>query len=321
MRFRISMEVDLPKWKIIDFHCHFPSTNDDWLRKYQQEYIKEFGKDNWDYIQNFATSTNKRWQKAWCFPEPEENNYNFGLMAKRWADEVTANNLEKVVFTTSGGNEQAINLIQLYPDKFIAFAHHSPDEENAAEQLEFAIKNGLKGYKIMGPLVKTPLYDKKFYPVWEVASEYEIPVLIHFGILGGGGGIGYSININPLVIHDVAKAFPKLKIVIPHFGCGYTRELLQLMWACPNIYVDTSGNNEWMRWMPYELNLNMLLKKFYETVGPERIIYGSDSEWFPRGYVMRYFLDQIRAARQIGIPEVDIKKIFRENALNLLKVK
>ncbi|MDK2878442.1 MAG: uncharacterized protein PWR06_1158 [Thermoanaerobacteraceae bacterium] len=318
---RAYMEIDLPEWKVVDFHCHFPIINDDWLKPYKDRYIKEFGKENWDYIQISAASLNSQWRKAWCFPEPEEPAVDFEMQAKRWADEVENNNLERVVFTTCGGNELAVKLTKLYPDKFVAFAHHAPDEENAAQKLEAAIKDGLKGYKIMGPVVKTPLCDKKLYPVWEVASKYEIPILIHFGILGGGGGVGSAENINPLVIHDVAKAFPKLKIVIPHFGCGYTRELLQLMWACPNTYVDTSGNNEWMRWMPYELNLNILFKKFYETVGPGRIIYGSDSEWFPRGYVIRYFLDQLRAARQISIPEDDIRKIFRENAVDLLRLK
>ncbi|KKC30559.1 hypothetical protein CDSM653_00414 [Caldanaerobacter subterraneus subsp. pacificus DSM 12653] len=313
------MEVELPEWKVVDFHCHFPSGEEELFEAYKKEYIQKFGKEKWDFLQYTSLQENKKWLNAWCFPEPQKQMENFEALLERWYTEINANNLEKVVFVTCRNNEEAIKITKLYPEKFLAFAHHSPEEENAADKLEEAIKNGLKGYKIMGPLVKIPLNHKRFYRIWEVATEYQIPVLIHFGILGGGGGIGYSPNIDPLIIHDVAKAFPKLKIVIPHFGCGYVRELLQLAWACPNIYVDTSGNNEWIRWMPYELTLEGLFKKFYETIGPERIIYGSDSEWFPRGYVIRYFLDQIRAVRRIGIPEGDIKKIFRDNALNLLK--
>ncbi len=29
--------------------------------------------------------------------------------------------------------------------------------------------------------------------------------------------------MNPLVIHDIAKGFPDISFIIPHFGCGYTR--------------------------------------------------------------------------------------------------
>jgi predicted TIM-barrel fold metal-dependent hydrolase len=43
-----------------------------------------------------------------------------------------------------------------------------------------------------------------------MAEKYQLPVLIHFGILNGGGGIGNAINMNPLVIHDIAKGFPDI---------------------------------------------------------------------------------------------------------------
>jgi predicted TIM-barrel fold metal-dependent hydrolase len=227
-------------------------------------------------------------------------------------------NLEKVVFLTAGGNSNAISLVKKYPGLFSAFAHHDPEAADAASELQHALDNGLCGYKILGPLVKTPLNDEKFFPVWQVCERNRIPVLIHFGILGGGGGIGGGVNIDPLILHDAAKAFPGVNFVIPHFGCGYVRELLQLMWSCHNVYVDTSGNNEWVRYMPYDLDIHMLFRKFYEAFGADRIIFGSDSEWFPRGYAIRYLLDQLRAARQAAIPETDIKKIFRDNALGLL---
>ena len=46
----------------------------------------------------------------------------------------------------------------------------------------------------------------------------------------------------------------------------------------------------------------------------------SDSEWFPRGFALRYLMDQLRAVRSLNMPEADIRRIFRENALELLKL-
>jgi len=92
-------------------------------------------------------------------------------------------------------------------------------------------------------LMPQPLNDKSLYPVWEVAQSYKIPVLIHFGIMGGAGGIASHVNINPLIIHDVAKNFPEINFIIPHFGDGYVFETLNLCWACPNVFIDTSGSN------------------------------------------------------------------------------
>jgi predicted TIM-barrel fold metal-dependent hydrolase len=70
--------------------------------------------------------------------------------------------------------------------------------------------------------------------------------------------------------------------------------------------------------MPETLTLEGLFRKFYETIGPERIIFGTDSEWFPRGFAVRYLLDQLRACRSLNMPESHIRCIFRENALGLL---
>jgi len=117
----------------------------------------------------------------------------------------------------------------------------------------------------------------------------------------------------------VAQAYPTVPFVIPHFGCGYLRDLLQLCWACANVYVDTSGNNEWTRWYPYPLSLEALFQRFYETIGPRRIIFGSDSSWFPRGFARRYLADQLRACQQLQMPATDIELIFGGNARRLLE--
>jgi hypothetical protein len=125
--------------------------------------------------------------------------------------------------------------------------------------------------------------------------------------------------IAPLVDQPLNdRAF--IPFVIAHFGCGYLKELLQLAWVCDNIHTDTSGNNDWVRWMPYRLTVEDLFEKCYHTIGPERILFGTDSSRFPRGFANRYLLDQLKICYQLRFPESDIKKIFRENALRLLKL-
>lgn len=154
----------------------------------------------------------------------------------------------------------------------------------------------------------------------QVAEETGIPVLIHFGQLDGGGGIGSHPNISPLVLHDVAKAFADVPFVIPHFGCGYPHALLQLAWSCRNVYVDTSGNNEWVRWMPYQLDLAGLFRRFVDTIGPGRILFGSDSAHFPRGLVHTYYDEQVRICLSMGLSEPERRQIFAGNAAQLLGI-
>ena len=101
------------------------------------------------------------------------------------------------------------------------------------------------------------------------APELGIPVLIHFGIQGSSGGIAWHQNINPLKLHNVAKFFPEVDFVVPHFGCAWERETLQLCWSCPNVSVDTSGSLQWIRWVPGDLTVKYLFRKYYESIGPE----------------------------------------------------
>ena len=311
--------------RVIDSHVHFPA----------EKIIDDGGKDTEagaGIIPSASPPKEKsskhpwlleeqqKWKRAWRFPEAEKLGADEAF--KRWQEEYRSRPfLKKIVFVTAGGNDFAAELVQRDPEHFIAYAHHDPLLEDAAEKLERALlTQGLCGYKLLGPLIDIPLNDKRFYPLWEIAQNREAPLLIHFGILGGAGGIANHVNINPLVIHDVAKDFPRLPIIIPHFGCGYVFETLNLCWACPNVFIDTSGSNQWMRWVPYELNLEILFRKYRETIGAGRIIFGTDSSWFPRGFSEIYLDEQLRSMVYVGFSEDEVDAVLYRNAAALLKV-
>ncbi len=306
--------------KIVDFHVHMPVEGlDSQFNEYYRRYAEKHGPAKLKLIRKWSAAYDRQWRETWGFPDPgpvpplEE-------AAARWLAEAEQHHLKKVVFVSGGGNRALAGAIAPYKETFCGFAHHHPEQLAAAAELERAVcEDGFKGYKIFAPLVESPLSGPSFQPLWEIAERRNLPVLVHFGILGGGGGIASGVNISPLSLAPVARAFPTVPFVIPHFGCGYVRDLLQLCWACANIYVDTSGNNEWMRWYPYPLSLEELFRRFHETIGPRRIIFGSDSSWFPRGFARRYLDDQLRACRQLRMPVTDTELIFGGNARRLLE--
>ncbi|MDA8211710.1 MAG: amidohydrolase family protein [Clostridia bacterium] len=316
------LNYQLPSWPLIDFHAHFPVAGDDILGKVNQDYQERYGPEKLSRLKAYSLEMNRLWRKAWCFPEPEPVlEPAWEETARRWSRELAEYGIEKIVFVTGGGNQNLYRITKVDPGRFLGFAHHDPFMPGAADELKRSVREyGFRGYKILAPTLSGPLSDPALTRLWEVAEELGVPVIIHFGVLGGGGGIGWHENISPLALHNVAKGYPGIPFVIPHFGCGYPKELLHLAWVCPNIYVDTCGNNEWVRWMPYALTLEDLFRRFYETIGPERIIFGSDSEWFPRGFALRYLLDQLRTCYQLGLPETEMAMIFGGNAARLLKV-
>ncbi|MFN8517173.1 MAG: amidohydrolase family protein [Chloroflexia bacterium] len=306
---------------VIDFHAHFPIRGD----------ITEGGHRTREPAQGTVGAERdaarraqlrryqEQWRLAWDFPEPEREPRSTEEQAARWAAEVERHGLDRVVFVTGRDNDELARAVALHPDKFVGLAHHDITRPDAAAELERAATQlGLRGYKMLAPTIDMPLHDRALYPVWEVCERLGLPVLIHFGMLGGAGGVSYHPNITPAVLEPVARDFPTVDFVVPHFGIQYVTDLLFLCWSCPNVHVDTSGSNQWVRWMPYKLTLDDLFQRFIETIGPERILFGTDSSWFPRGFALRYLQDQLRICRFMGLSHEQLQLIFGGNARRLL---
>lgn len=299
-----------PDFRVFDIHAHLPYKL--LLSSHKtHELVTRYGKER-----------SERMRLTWDFPAAEEAGEEAAKpLIERWVDELNKYNIAGLNFLTALDNDNLAEQISIYPDRFTGFAHHPIENEDAATELRRAVDElGLRGYKLFGPLTPIPFDSPSLDSVWEFLAERRLPVLIHFGILGHAGGIVHHPNISPLAIFNTARAYPDIPFIIPHFGAGYFQELLHLSWSCPNVYIDTSGSNQWVRWMPYELNLETLFRKTYELLGPERIIFGTDASGFPRGYPYRYLQDQVRVCRDLRFPEADIELIFGNNARRLLKL-
>ena len=310
--------------EIIDFHVHFP-TQARWIIERgpneRQRYVERIGERRAQVARELAMNYNRQWRATWGFDPPERGAYTDEEQADRWADEIENYGLRAVGFVTGGGNKNLANIVRRHPDKFIGFAHHYLFGEGAADELRRAVnEDGLKAYKLLAPSLDRPVEDEAAYPVWEACAELDIPVLIHFGIQGSGGGVAWHQNINPLKLHNVAKDFPDVTFVVPHFGCAWIRETLQLCWACGNVSIDTSGSNQWVKWVDGDWDTKKLFRKYMETIGPERIIFGTDSSYFPRGFAEPYLVQQIRDVRELNYREDDIQLIFAGNAARLFKI-
>lgn len=268
----------------------------------------------------------ERWRRAWDFlPRSEEFDRPEDL-ADRWAEEMDRYGIDLLVFVHKLCDDDAMaRALARHPGRFLAFANHhviDPADPDALPRLRRAVEElGFVGYKLVGPLMRVPLDDPALEPIWQYLAARRLPVNIHFGPYGQPQRlIVYHPAINPLCLAPVAARYPEIPFVVSHFGCGYWRELLQLCWAHPNVYIDTSGTHEWTRWMPYRLTLEDLFRKAYETVGPERIVFGTDSRDFPQGYLARVLQDQFRACVQLNMRDEDLKLIFGGNAARLLGI-
>ncbi|WP_420593793.1 amidohydrolase family protein [Deinococcus sp.] len=313
--------------EVFDGHAHFPVTFQGNLSggfsdhgEFGEWYVATFGEEKWARINAQNAELQKDWWRGYSFPFPEPDSDDAPVTAARWSAELTRHDISGILWVTGGGND-TLAAVCRRDARFYGLAHHSPTHPEAGTELRRAVTElNLSGYKMFATSLRRRIDDPSLYPLWQAAEDLQVPVLIHFGILGGAGGVGAGPSIDPLTLHDVAKGFPDVPFIVPHFGCGYVREALQLAWACPNVYIDTSGNNEWLRWMDHRLSLEDLFRRFFETIGPQRLIFGSDSASFPRGLARQYVEDQLRAAWSVGIGGDDLQAIFAGNIKRLLKV-
>ena len=87
-------------------------------------------------------------------------------------------------------------------------------------------------------------------------------MFVHCGVLSVGVrkklGLPSPFDIrfgNPLDLHAVASSFPSVPVIIPHFGAGLFREALMVADLCPNVLLDTSSSNGWMKYADPDLTL------------------------------------------------------------------
>jgi predicted TIM-barrel fold metal-dependent hydrolase len=124
--------------------------------------------------------------------------------------------------------------------------------------------------------------DPLCFPIFEVAQRNDIPVFFHTGF-GGPNPQNFAPKFrislsDPLLLEDVAIRFPKLKIVIAHMGWPFLIYALYMLWAYENVYLDTAV----VDWIVGSEMFNRMLKEAVDTVGSDRILFGSDQMVWPQ---------------------------------------
>jgi len=110
---------------------------------------------------------------------------------------------------------------------------------------------------------------------------------------------------NPLVIADLARMFPDMKMVIQHFGEYMSRDGLSVAKKDDNIYVDTSA-------LVHPKNVI----KFIKEVSPDRIMMASDTFSIRDGLQPQDALNRIKC---LDLSPEHEAKVFGQNAIALLK--
>jgi hypothetical protein len=260
---------------------------------------------------------------GWEGPESAEG------LADRWVAEMDRQGVARAMLVASIPNDtySVGEAIEKYPARFGAVYMANPMLPSPDMRFETArVEDGVSGVFLFPAMHRYSLHEKKVFGLLEVVAGHPGSVVyVHCGALSLGFrkklGLASHFDIrysNPIDLHELASNFPRVTFVIPHFGAGYLREALMVADLCANVCFDTSSSNSWMRYQPDRLELADVFRRALDVVGPKRILFGSDSSWFPRGWVTRVFEEQVIALHRIGAGEETARAVFGGNLMRIL---
>jgi predicted TIM-barrel fold metal-dependent hydrolase len=248
----------------------------------------------------------------------------------RWLDEMERHGVSHLVSYASAPEEEAVlnALVPRAEGRLSFFAFADPRVPDTAPRLARLLEQGrMRGALFLPALHHYRLDGPEAAAVFEVLDAHNAPAVVQCGLLRiplrERFGLPLPVDLqygNPLHLVAPAERFPRVAFVVPHFGAGFLRETLLAGAQCANIYVDTSSSQSWLATEPARLSLADLFDRALGVFGPERILFGTDSSVFPRGWRRDILLAQREALGACGVREEDRARILGMNAAQLLRL-
>ncbi len=247
---------------------------------------------------------------------------------RRWLAEMDDKGLDHMVTFASLPEEvpAVAEAVRMSEGRLSGVALVNPKAPDAPAKVRELLEGGAyKGVLIFPAMHHYRIDGPEARAVYEVLADFRAPVYVHCGLLvvslRDRLGIPRTQDINyanPLHVVPAANAFPDVPFVIPHFGAGFFRETLMAGSQCANVYVDTSSTNSWTRTQPAKITLRDVFERALGVFGPERILFGTDSNVFPAGWRADRRAEQRELLYALEVHEGDQAQIFGGNALRLL---
>jgi hypothetical protein len=240
-------------------------------------------------------------------------------LADRWAAELDRHGVARAALIASvpGDEASVVTAAGRHPGRFVPFAMLDPTHKDAGGRARRALNSGIRCLCLFPAMHRFRVDADAALAVFEAAAAVQgAAVFVHCGVLSVGVrtrlGLPSRFDIrmgDPLAVHVAASSFPRVPVIVPHFGAGFFREALAAADLSANVYFDTSSSNGWLKYHP-GLTLADVFGRALEVAGPDRLIFGTDSSFFPRGWQRGVYEAQRAALEAIGAGESVCQRIF-----------
>jgi len=211
-------------------------------------------------------------------------------------------------------NEYVAEYVGTHPEKLIGFCSVDPQDEDAVDQLDHAVRVlGLRGLKVAPIYQNVHPADPRFVALMERADALAIPVLIHQGTT-------FCENVslelaNPVQLQPLALRFPNLRMVIAHMGHPWVAETLVLIRKHRHLYADISA----LYYRPWQFYNALVLAMEYGVF--DKLLFGTDYPFTsPASTIdaLHKVNDMAEGTRLPRIPMERIEAMINRDALSLL---
>jgi predicted TIM-barrel fold metal-dependent hydrolase len=165
--------------------------------------------------------------------------------------------------------------------------------QEPVEEATRCLDLGARGIKLHPRSQGFLLNDERLAPVFALAAERRVPILIH----GGRGLPPIAVNLRRLV-----DAYPEAQLIIAHGGIADLAALSEAFGGRAGVFFDTSV------WSPIDL-LDM-----FQRVSPEQVLYASD---YPYGQQPGSLFISLRTARLAGLSEEQVTDMLGHSAARI----
>lgn len=285
------MSTELPgvaKNRLFDTHAHQPTS----------EFLHEAGGEMMqDAADRFGTEL-----ETWDYDEMIEEYHEAGVggaVLLGWDAETNTGN-------PPVPNDYVAEVRDEYPEFFVGFGSVDPLKDNCVQEAIHCVEDlNLSGFKFQQIAQGFDPSDGRYDYLWRTIEDLGVPVVFHGGnsTLGAcsAGGRGLEIKYgNPMLIDEVAAAYPDLDILIAHPAFPWEKQQLAICQQKGNVYMDLSG------WIPKYIDDQVL--HYAGTILKDKVMFGTDYPMIEPETWLNSF------AQDTGFDEETQRKLLFENA-------
>jgi predicted TIM-barrel fold metal-dependent hydrolase len=268
------------------------------------------------FFQTLGATPEKIAEIGMQFPESAE------ALADRWVDELDKNGVARssLIASTPNDADSVAIAIARHPSRFVGFFILDPTKDGWRDYAGRALEAGHRTICLFPAMHNYSTADAMVGEVFQfAASRPGTAVFVHCGELSVGirAKLGLPNTFDPtlgnpsFLIRSVER-FPDVPIIIPHLGGTMFDQACALIDREANVYLDTSSSNSWLA-RSGNLGLAGAIGLVIDLTGSHRLLFGTDSSFFPRGWQRQVFDHLDHACRDLNLGGPDRVNIFGGN--------